>query len=244
MFTTEGEPLPNATVAVLQPQCSGCAECDIIWQGQADDKGVVSFELDPLPPGEYSSRIFAAKADGYAPSFRNEQEVREEDETRFIIGLRPIVYRNTGTVLNDKGEPVTNAEIGFFAETVEPWWSMSLYCPEFWGAHTDAEGRFSYELPEKRPLSAHVFHPDFAGKSINLGRIADGKPRPAPVIVSMMAGRVLYGWVKSGSPVAPAANAVVRVKLQPNCKCSSRTFQTTADEEGYCAFMGLPLGPT
>ena len=244
VFTTEGEPLPHATVAVLQPQCSGCEECAIIWQGEADHEGGVSFELPPLPPGEYSSRIFAAKAQGYAPSFRNEQQLREQDKTRLLFGLQPIVRRNTGTVLNDKGEPVTNAEIGFFTGVAEPWRSMSLYCPEFWGARTDAEGRFSYELTEKGRLCAYVLHPDYARELINLGRIAEDKPRPAPVTVSMMPGRVLYGWVKSGSPVAPAANAVVRVKLQPNCKCGSRTFQTTADEEGYYAFMGLPLGPT
>lgn len=154
--------MPHATVAVLQPQCSGCEECGITWQGQADHEGGVRFEFLPLPPGEYSSRIFAAKADGYAPSFRNEYEVRQGDETRFMFGLRPIVYRNTGTVLNDKGEPVTNAETGFFTGTVEACSSMSLYCPEFWGAHTEAEGRFSYGLPEKSRLNAYVLHPDYA----------------------------------------------------------------------------------
>ncbi len=242
IFNTAGHPLPHASVAVLQREGPCEEECAIIWDGKPDDQGFVTIPLEPLPPGAEDTRIFAAKADGYAPSFLHEERLLKREETQFILGLRPTVYRNTGVVVDAQGMPIADAEIRFHDGQWGGWCTSHVFfCGPFWGTRTDEAGRFAYELPEQRGIGASVFHPRFARTYAALGRISDRDARPRPMTVTMAPGLQISGRVTCGYPPRPASQAVVRLFERPNTKSKSLLLRTTTDKSGYYVFAGLPL---
>jgi hypothetical protein len=91
-------------------------------------------------------------------------EFREEDSTRLQVVLTTRASELTGTITNDKGEPVTNCSVVLFAEDKTSWFPLSIKFRMTW---PERDGRFSIKglrsgryyviaLPPERSINAQA----------------------------------------------------------------------------------------
>jgi hypothetical protein len=91
-------------------------------------------------------------------------EFREEDSTRLQVVLTTRASELTGTITNDKGEPVTNCSVVLFAEDKTSWFPLSI---KFRMTRPERDGRFSIKglrsgryyviaLPPERSINAQA----------------------------------------------------------------------------------------